>query len=62
MALFKGFELIDRNLMEESYERVNFWSFFNVFIMVSVGFIQVFMIKSLFEDSSKIGKVLRGNN
>jgi protein ERP2 len=59
---FRGYELIDRNLMEESYERVNFWSFFNIFIMVLVGIIQVFMIKSLFEESSKIGKVLRGNN
>ena len=57
--MFRGFELIDRNLMEESFERVNFWSVVNVFIMMVVAVIQVYMIKSLFEDKSKVGKMLR---
>ena len=59
--LFKAFEMADRNLMEHNFERVNFWSFFNIFLMICVGVIQVVMIRSLFEDKSKIGKVLRGN-
>lgn len=59
--LFRAYELVDRNLMEESFERVNFWSVFNIFLMITVGVIQVYMIRSLFEDKSKIGKVLRGD-
>lgn len=58
-SLFRGFELIDRNAMEESYERVNFWSVVNIAVLLVVAVIQVFMIRSLFEDRSKVGKVLR---
>jgi hypothetical protein len=57
---FRNYELIDRSFMENNYERVNFWSVLNIVIMVTVGFVQVYMIRSLFEDRSKIGKVLRG--
>ena len=57
---FKNYELIDRTFMENNFERVNFWSVLNIVLLVSVGFIQVYMIRSLFEDRSKIGKVLRG--
>lgn len=58
--LFKAYEIIDRNLMEHNFERVNFWSLVNISLMVCVGVIQVVMIRSLFEDRSKIGRVLRG--
>jgi protein ERP2 len=60
--LFKAYEMADRNLMEHNFERVNFWSFVNVFLMICVGVIQVVMIRSLFEDKSKIGRVLRGGS
>lgn len=60
--LFKAYEIIDRNLMEHNFERVNFWSLVNISLMVCVGVIQVVMIRSLFEDKSKIGRVLRGAN
>ena len=48
--------------MEHNFERVNFWSIFNIVIMLCVGFIQVYMIRSLFEDKSKIGRALRGKS
>jgi protein ERP2 len=57
---FRNYELIDRSFMENNFERVNFWSILNIVIMVTVGFVQVYMIRSLFEDRSKIGRVLRG--
>ena len=60
MTAFKIFELADRELMEQSFERVNFYSVFSIILMLVVGAIQTFMIRSLFEDRSRIGKVLRG--
>jgi protein ERP2 len=57
--LFKGFELVDRNLMEDSFEKVNFWSLVNICVMICVGIIQVFTLKSLFETDSRFGKILR---
>jgi p24 family protein gamma-2 len=58
--MFRAYEVIDRNVMEHNYDRVNFWSTLNISLMVLVGIIQVYMIRSLFEDRSKLGKVLRG--
>ena len=57
---FRNYELIDRSFMEHNFERVNFWSVVNIVVMLTVGFVQVYMIRSLFEDKSKIGRVLRG--
>jgi protein ERP2 len=58
----RTYELIDRGIMENNFEKVNFWSIVNLVIMVLVAFIQVYMIRSLFEDKSKIGRVLRGES
>ena len=52
-------EARDRSILEDNYSRVNFWSSVQLFIMVSVGLVQVLMIRSLFEDRSKVGKILR---
>lgn len=59
MATYRVYEQIDRVIMEFNYDRVNFWSLLNIFIMLCVGIIQVFLIRALFEDRSKIGKLLR---
>ena len=56
----KRYELVDREVMEHNFERVNFYSIISIVLMVIVGGIQTFMIRSLFEDRSKIGRVLRG--
>ena len=58
--IFRVYEVIDRSLMESSFDRVNFWSVFNIIVLLLVGGLQVYMIRSLFEDKSKLGKVLRG--
>lgn len=59
--LFQVYELSDRSHLEDLFVRVNFWSVVNILVMILVGAIQVLMIRSLFEDKSKIGRVLRGD-
>lgn len=58
--IFQVYELADRSHLEDLFERVNFWSVVNILVMFLVGAIQVYMIRSLFEDKSKVGRVLRG--
>ena len=58
-SAFRVSENIDRYIMETNFERVNFWSVFNIIVLLVVAFIQVYMIRSLFEDKSKIGRILR---
>jgi hypothetical protein len=60
--LFRQYEGIDRSLMEMSFDRVNIFSTVNVVVMLTVACIQVFMIRSLFEDRSKVGRMLRGDS
>lgn len=52
-TLLKAFEARDRNIQESNYDRVNFWSMVNLVVMVTVCVIQVYMLKSLFEDKRK---------
>jgi len=59
MTSFRIYEQADREIMEKNFERVNFYSMVNIILMLVVGAIQTFMIRSLFEDRSKIGRVLR---
>jgi len=59
--LFRQYESIDRSLMELSFDRVNLYSTMNVIVLLIVAFIQVYMIRSLFEDKSKVGRMLRGD-
>ncbi|XP_054837461.1 transmembrane emp24 domain-containing protein 5 [Eublepharis macularius] len=51
--LLKAFEARDRNIQESNFDRVNFWSMVNLAIMVIVSAVQVYMLKSLFEDKRK---------
>lgn len=52
-TLLKAFEARDRNIQESNFDRVNFWSMVNLAIMVTVSAVQVYMLKSLFEDKRK---------
>ncbi|XP_060088234.1 transmembrane emp24 domain-containing protein 5 [Heteronotia binoei] len=52
-TLLKAFEARDRNIQESNFDRVNFWSMVNLAIMVIVSAVQVYMLKSLFEDKRK---------
>ncbi|NXK01491.1 TMED1 protein, partial [Corythaixoides concolor] len=49
-TLLRAFEARDRNLQESNLSRVNFWSAVNLAVVVVVAFLQVRLLKSLFED------------
>ncbi|KAL8617630.1 hypothetical protein ACOMHN_038022 [Nucella lapillus] len=50
--LIKMHEARDRNAAEASFSRVNNFSAFQLFVMISVGLTQVLMIRSLFQEKS----------
>lgn len=52
----KSQEARDRNTAEENFFRVNAWSMFQMLTMVLTGFLQVFMVRSIFEVNSTIWK------
>ncbi|TKR95053.1 hypothetical protein L596_009272 [Steinernema carpocapsae] len=58
-ALLRAYEARDRSIMSANLDRVSFWSVLNAIILMSVGGVQVYMIRSLFEEDSKLGKLLR---
>ncbi|VDP19959.1 unnamed protein product [Soboliphyme baturini] len=58
-ALLRGYEARDRSIMEANLSRVNFWSIVNLSVLIMVACLQVFMVRSLFEDTSRVGKILR---
>lgn len=49
----KSHEARDRNIAEENFFKVNTWSMIQIVLMVIVGMIQVVMLKSLFDNTSK---------
>lgn len=53
-ALLRAFEARDRNLQESNLGRVNFWSAVNLGVLVLVAFLQVYLLKSLFEDKRPV--------
>ncbi|VDN00767.1 unnamed protein product [Thelazia callipaeda] len=52
-------ELADRAAVEHSYEMINFWSVVHLCVMLFSLTVQVYMVRSLFEDGSKVGYILR---
>lgn len=52
--VMKNYEARDRNTQENNFQRVNFFSGVQVFIMISVALTQVLLIRSLFEDKNKV--------
>ncbi|XP_067273278.1 transmembrane emp24 domain-containing protein 5 [Pseudorasbora parva] len=52
-TLLRAFEARDRNLQESNYDRVNLWSCTNLALMVIVSGIQVYLLRSLFDDKRK---------
>ncbi|XP_032428270.1 transmembrane emp24 domain-containing protein 5 [Xiphophorus hellerii] len=53
-TLLRAFEARDRNIQESNFDRVNFWSVFNLVVMMVVSAVQVYLVRSLFEDKRKI--------
>ncbi|VBB25388.1 unnamed protein product [Acanthocheilonema viteae] len=56
---YASIELADRTAIERSYEMINFWSVLHLVIMLFAFFVQVYMVRSLFEENSMIGLILR---
>lgn len=50
----RAFEARDRNVAENNYTKVNFWSTVNIVIMLCTGIIQVILLRSLFDDKSRL--------
>lgn len=55
----KAIESRDRNLQEHNFTRVNQFSMLFIFVMIVVGAVQVVMVRSLFEEHSKLHKVFK---
>ncbi|TNM87478.1 transmembrane emp24 domain-containing protein 5 [Takifugu flavidus] len=53
-TLLRAFEARDRNIQESNFDRVNFWSTVNLGVMMLVSAVQVYLVRSLFEDKRKI--------
>jgi len=53
-SLLRVFEAKDRNIVERNFERINIWSLINVVVMLTVLFLQVFMIRNMFDDGKKV--------
>ena len=45
-------EYRDRSIAEHNFERVNFWSVLQLLVMVIAGFVQVMLVRSLFDEKS----------
>ncbi|KIH42809.1 hypothetical protein ANCDUO_27202 [Ancylostoma duodenale] len=58
-ALLRVHEARDRAVMVANLDRLTFWSCTHTLVLIGVEALQVFMIRSLFEDSSKLGQLLR---
>ncbi|CAJ0918268.1 unnamed protein product, partial [Mesorhabditis belari] len=52
-------EYIDRTLAETNFENINFWGTVNTLVMLTACFVQVFLIRSILSDDSKVGRLLR---
>ncbi|GMR48350.1 hypothetical protein PMAYCL1PPCAC_18545 [Pristionchus mayeri] len=58
-SLMRAHEARDRAIMGANLDRVTLWSIIHTLVLIGVGLIQVWMIRSLFESNSKMGKMLR---
>ena len=57
--MLRAHEMRDRSVQESNFERVNFWSAIQLGLMITVGLVQVILIRSLFEEKSTLSKGLK---
>ncbi|MGH0161014.1 UNVERIFIED_CONTAM: hypothetical protein FKN15_040125 [Acipenser sinensis] len=53
-TMLRAFEARDRNLQEDNLSRVTFWSSLNMLVMMVVALVQVYLLRSLFNDKRKV--------
>jgi len=56
--LIKAAEAKDRSTVEETFFKVNTYSLFILTLMIFLSFLQIVMVKSIFDSDSKIYKIL----
>jgi len=61
-AVLRAYEARDKAVMTTNFDRVSFWSLINSIVLIGVGAVQVYMIRCLFEENSKVGRLLRRSN
>jgi len=55
----RALESRDRNVAEQNHDYVNRFSMVSIFVMISVGLLQLYMIRSLFENKSYVKKIFK---
>ncbi|XP_068213799.1 transmembrane emp24 domain-containing protein 1-like [Palaemon carinicauda] len=50
----RAYEARDRNIAENNYTKVNSWSMINISVMIITGIIQVVLLRSLFDEKSRL--------
>lgn len=50
----RAYEARDRNVAENNCTKVNTWSMINIIVMIVTGMIQVILLRSLFDDKSRL--------
>ena len=55
----RAHEFRDQSIAEHNFERINFWSFVQVAIMIAAGLTQVMMIRSIFDEKSPVRKLFK---
>lgn len=60
--IIKSTEARDRSVAEENFFKVNVFSSIQIGVMLTVGFIQVVMVRSLFDDRSRVHKLMKSLN
>jgi hypothetical protein len=58
-STLRSYEHRDKVIMAANLSRVSFWSVITTAVLVFVAVLQVYTIRSLFEENSKLGRALR---
>jgi len=53
----RAHEFRDRSIAEHNFERVNFWSLVHMCILLTAGLVQVYVIRSIFDEKSHLRKI-----
>lgn len=56
----RAVETRDRNIAEQNYDYVNRFSMMSIGVMITVGLVQIYLIRSLFETKSYLKKIFKG--
>jgi len=61
-ALMNSVKSRDYNLLSHSLSRVNMWSFIHIAVLIFTGLVQVYVVRSLFDDKMNMVRKVFGSN